>query len=51
MKNVQEASFKKKKKDTYDSYFDCITTCYRLGKEDTQCMTKCVEVFIEKDLK
>ncbi len=35
-----------KEKDSFDSYFDCITECYWLGGEDVECVQKCVAVHL-----
>ncbi len=34
--------------DELDSYFQCITSCYGIAGEDTECITNCIEVHLDK---
>ena len=36
-------------KDSFDSYFDCITECYWLGGEDVECVQRCVSVHLNNE--
>ncbi len=36
--------------DAFDSYFECITTCYGLSGEDIECVTKCAAVHLDDSL-
>jgi len=36
--------------DPLDSCFKCITTCSWLGGEDIECVTRCIEIYLKKEL-
>ena len=35
--------------DSFDSYYECITSCYGLAGEDFECVTQCVEVHLKEE--
>ena len=36
-------------RDVFDSYFECVTAC-SLSDEDIECMTRCVEVHLKREV-
>ena len=49
MSNINKSRIDKINGDEFDSFFDCITTCYDIGGEDAQCVTKCVQVHLKEE--
>ncbi len=43
LKEVQVAD----ERDSFDSYFECITACSWVGGEDVECVSRCVEVHLK----
>ncbi len=43
-KKSQDGLEKLANSDAFDSYYQCITSCYGLEGEDIECITECVEV-------
>ena len=33
----------------FDSYFECITSCYGISGEDTECVTECVAIHLDEE--
>ncbi len=49
MSNTQDPFVRRNKQDEFDSFFECITSCYGLSGEDAQCVTDCVAVHLKDD--
>jgi len=41
----------KENRDVFDSFYQCVTTCYGIEGEDIECVTKCITVHFEDDSK
>ena len=35
--------------DALDTYFECITACTWVGGEDIECVTRCLEIHLDKE--
>ena len=49
MTENKEQAFLEDERDSFDSYFDCITECYWLGGEDVECVQRCVAVHLSDE--
>ena len=47
MSDTQEQPQSKQNRDAYDSFFECMTTCYSLEGEDIECVTQCVALHLQ----
>ena len=49
MTKVDEDYQIKRNADTFDNYFECITSCSWIGGEDIECVTRCISMHIHDD--
>ncbi len=50
MESTKEALGQIENPDHFDSYYECITSCYGLEGENVECVTRCFWVHIGGDL-
>ncbi len=49
MPKIQEPLQEIENRDAFDSFYECITTCYSLEGEDAACVTRCVAVHLKDE--
>ena len=50
MSKIQIVGEQEKERDQLDSYFECITSCSWVGGEDVECVARCMEVHLKKEV-
>ncbi len=48
MQKKVEKIYLNDERDVFDSYFECITSCYGVEGEDLECVTDCVEIHLKE---